>query len=124
MNKALLIIAHGSRLQASNDEVIELKNSLESLLEMNFSQLKVAFLELCEPSIGAAISELVSAGIDEIIVMPYFLNKGRHVTEDVPGELQAMRQKYPELTITTLPYFGRSELIPRLLKEIIENHAH
>lgn len=121
--KALLIIAHGSRLQASNDEVITLKDSLGDVLEMKFSVLKVAFLELCEPSISAAISDLVSAGVNEIVVMPYFLNQGRHVTEDVPNELQEMQNLYPDLVITSMPYFGRSELIPQMLKEIIENHA-
>ena len=121
--KALLIIAHGSRLQASNDEVIALKDSLEALIEVDYTQLKVAFLELCEPSISQAIKELVSSGVTEIVVMPYFLNKGRHVSEDVPAELEAMRDYYPDLTITSLPYFGRSELVPQLLKRIIENHA-
>lgn len=121
--KALLIIAHGSRLQASNDEVITLKDTLEPTLEKRFSTLKVAFLELCEPSISQAISELVEGGVNEIVVLPYFLNKGRHVSEDVPRELAAMSSRYPELTITSLPYFGRSELVPRLLKEIICSHC-
>lgn len=121
--KALLIIAHGSRLQASNDEVIALKNSLEPALLTQFSHLKVGFLELCEPSIKHAITELVTAGFNDIVVMPYFLNKGRHVTEDVPGELEEMRHQFPQVTITSLPYFGRSKLIPQLMKEIIESHV-
>lgn len=121
--KALLIIAHGSRLRVSNEEVVALKDSLESILDGRFSMLKVAFLELCEPSISQAIGELVSSDASEITVMPYFLNQGRHVREDVPRELQAMRDRFPEITITSLPYFGRSELIPRLLKQIIERHA-
>lgn len=121
--KALLIIAHGSRLQVSNEEVVALKDSLESILDGRFSMLKVAFLELCEPSISQAIGELVSSDASEITVMPYFLNQGRHVREDVPRELQAMRDRFPEITINSLPYFGRSELIPRLLKQIIERHA-
>ena len=120
--KALLIIAHGSRLQTSNDEVIALKDSLKPALEMQFSQLKVAFLELCEPSIKQAIIELVAAGMNEIVVMPYFLNRGRHVSEDVPGELEEMRQLYPQVAITSLPYFGKSNLIPQLLIDIIESH--
>ena len=121
--KALLIIAHGSRLQASNDEVRALRDALEPILDMKFSQLKVAYLELCEPSISQAINALVANDVAEIIVMPYFLNKGRHVTEDVPGELEKMRNRYPELTITALPYFGQSRLIPSLLKNIIDSHA-
>ena len=120
--KALLIIAHGSRLKASNDEVIAMKDALEPRLELEFSQIKVAFLELCEPSISQAVNELVSMGINDIVVMPFFLNKGRHVTEDVPGELDEMRQSHPGLTISLLPYFGRSEHIVKLLKDIIENH--
>ena len=121
--KALLIIAHGSRLKASNDEVIALKDSITPALEKQFSQLNVAYLELCEPSIKHAIIELVAAGFDDIVVMPYFLNKGRHVTEDVPAELDEMRNQFPQVTITSLPYFGRSKLIPQLMKDIIVSHV-
>ena len=123
MNKALLIIAHGSRLGASNDEVIELRDSLESILGTQFSLYKVAFLELCDPSITQAISELATTGVREIVVLPYFLNKGRHVTEDVPGELQQMREQYPHVSIKSLPYFGSSGLIPGMLKDFIESHG-
>lgn len=121
--KALLLIAHGSRLQASNDEVIALKDALEPALQTHYSHLKVAFLELCEPSIKQAIIELVAAGFNDIVVMPYFLNKGRHVSEDVPGELEEMRNQFPQLTITALPFFGSSKLIPQLMKTIIESHV-
>lgn len=123
MNKALLIIAHGSRLQTSNDEVRALGDSLESMPDMNFTQINVAFLELCEPSISQSIEELVSSGVQEIVVLPYFLNKGRHVSEDVPGELQKMRERYPDLSINSMPYFGSSGFIPEVLRQLIASHV-
>jgi len=117
--QALLLIAHGSRLNASNNEVNELVQSLKPQLNSKFDLVKAAFLELCEPSIGSAIDEIIDSGGKNIVVLPYFLNQGRHVSEDVPGEIALKQSQYPNIIITTLPYFGRSEEIVGLLAKLV-----
>ena len=116
---SLLVIAHGSRLEISNNEVKDLVNSLKPQLESQFDKIQAAFLELCEPSIANAIDDLVLAGFTEITVMPYFLNQGRHVSEDVPHELDVKQSQYPNLSINLLPYFGSSNEITNMLSRII-----
>ncbi len=113
--QALLLIAHGSRLEASNNEVKELVESLKPKLQSQFGQIQAAFLELCEPDIGTAIDGLVSAGAKTITIMPYFLNQGRHVSEDVPHEITVKQSQYPDISLKMLPYFGSSVGIAELL---------
>ncbi len=117
--QALLLIAHGSRRHESNQEVFELVDALKQKLNSRFDILQACFLELCEPSIGDAIDKLVANGALDITVMPYFLNQGRHVTEDVPHEIMVKQSQYPNLTIKTLPYIGMVEEITDFLVKVI-----
>ena len=48
---ALLLIAHGSRREASNQEVRELAARLERIAGDRFGRVIPAFLELAEPDI-------------------------------------------------------------------------
>jgi sirohydrochlorin cobaltochelatase len=44
--EALIIVAHGSKIKSSNDEIIEISNKIKNKNENTF----YAFLELSEPS--------------------------------------------------------------------------
>ncbi|HAO23817.1 MAG TPA: cobalamin biosynthesis protein CbiX, partial [Methylophaga sp.] len=44
--KALLLVAHGSRRQRSNDEVIELAEKLKTECAQHYDIVQAAFLEL------------------------------------------------------------------------------
>ena len=120
--KVLLLIAHGSRLKASNDEVKEICNALRMRIASDYDLVMPAYLELCQPCISKAIDEVIEKGAQQIVVMPYFLNQGRHVTEDVPAEISQKMAQYPQVKIKSLPYFGQSKLIEELLVQIIRQY--
>ena len=104
--KALLVVAHGSRRQASNDEVREITKRLADRAGEEFGDIRCAFLELAEPSIPDGIGQCVDAGADEVIVLPYFLSAGRHVTEDIPAEIDKKRAELNGVTIRNVSYVG------------------
>ena len=89
---ALLLIAHGSRREASNQEVRELADEFERLVGDRFERVVPAFLELAEPDIPTGVDLCVEAGATSVTAVPYFLSAGRHVASDIPAELEkAMR---------------------------------
>ncbi len=104
--KALVVIAHGSRRAASNDEVGELACQLAGLVVNDYPIVGVGFLELAEPLIPDALEKAIAEGASEICVFPYFLSAGRHVVTDVPNEVQVVQDKYPDISIKMLPYLG------------------
>ena len=118
INNALLLVAHGSRRQASNDEVRELSEKLTATLQDRFDSNICAFLELAEPSIPAGIEQAVNNGASNIVVLPYFLSAGRHVSEDIPAILEEARQRHPEINICLAPYLGMAEQLTGVLSEI------
>lgn len=107
--KALVLVAHGSRRNASNDEVRELAERLRDKAQAEFAQVCCAFLELAEPSIPQGIEDCIKGGAEHVVVVPYFLSAGRHVSEDIPQMVQQVRDKYPDCRVEIAPYLGTDE---------------
>lgn len=104
--KHLLIVAHGSRRQASNGEVEQLAAQLHASPNHDFTQISCAFLELASPSIPQGIQQAIDAGATEVVVMPYFLSAGRHVSEDIPAAIAEVQPANPMVSIRQIPYLG------------------
>ena len=115
--KALLIVAHGSRREASNEEVRELTGRIAARAGARYDLVDCAFLELAPPSIPDGIQGCIDRGADEVVVLPYFLSAGRHVAEDIPNDVQRKQAEHPDVAIRIAPYVGGLEGIAELLLE-------
>lgn len=120
MRKSLLLIAHGSRREASNDEIRALTRRLRSAGGARFNHIDCAFLELAEPSIPDGIEALIQNGAEQLTILPYFLAAGRHVTEDIPEQVAQKRREHPQVGIEIAPYLGTAADIPHLLLSLVE----
>jgi sirohydrochlorin ferrochelatase len=114
----LLIIAHGSRRQASNDEVRRLAERVAGLRAPGIDHVEVAFLELAEPGIPQALARCAAVGAGEIIVFPYFLAAGTHVAEDIPQALDEFQEAHPQISLRLTHHLGASEALPRAILEV------
>lgn len=123
MKKSLLLVAHGSRRQASNDEVRALTERVREAADERFAMIECAFLELADPSIPDGIERLINAGASQITVLPYFLAAGRHVIEDIPAEVEAKQREHADVQIEIAPYLGTSDAMPRLLLTMLADSA-
>jgi sirohydrochlorin ferrochelatase len=112
--KSLLIVAHGSRREQSNDEIKALVRKM-SVSSHEFSEIKAAFLEIAAPLIPDAIRRLIKNGAHEVVVVPYFLSSGRHLVEDIPAEVNIVRTEYPNIKITIAPYLGAADEMADIL---------
>ena len=113
--KALLLIAHGSRRQQSNDEVVVLAERLKKNCSEQYTIVHAGFLELAETLIPDGIKNCVKDGATEIVVLPYFLNSGRHVVEDIPSIVDQTRPGFPDVDIKVAQHLGASDLMMDLL---------
>lgn len=113
--KVMMLIAHGSRRQAANDEVRLLAERIEAIGGDDYAAVRPAFLELAKPDIQQGISECVALGATEIVAVPYFLAGGRHVTADIPGELACARAGNPDVGIAISQYLGQNEAMAELV---------
>lgn len=121
--KSLLLIAHGSRREASNQEVRELAEQLAQVADERFDLVVPAFLELAEPNIQDGVDRCVTAGATSVTAVPYFLSAGRHVAEDIPEELEKARCRHSGVAILQCDYLGRHDSIPGILLKLALNET-
>lgn len=112
--QALLVVAHGSRRAASNQEIFDLIDILLTKTT-GYINIAAAFLELASPSISEGIDLCVKKGATEVVVLPYFLSAGRHVSEDIENALAPKREEYPQLMITIKPHIGAANGMVEML---------
>jgi len=113
--KALLIVAHGSRRNESNEEVRRLANRIRENAGPAFDLVMEAFLEISSPQIDSAVADLVDEGVTEIKVFPYFLSAGTHVVHDIPRLVQEEREAHPNVHFEILPHMGALQGISTLI---------
>jgi sirohydrochlorin ferrochelatase len=121
---SLLLVAHGSRREASNDEIRTLTGTLHRQAGNCFDEVSCAFLELAEPSIPDGIRNCIERGANHVTVFPYFLSAGRHVTSDIPAEVNQIAREHPEITIMIAPYLGAAGAMSELILQQAGQTTH
>lgn len=118
---SLLLVAHGSRREASNEEIRTLAAALRQEEGNRFSDIGCAFLELAEPSIPDGIRDCIARGAAWATVFPYFLSAGRHVATDIPAEVNKVVDDYPNIDISIAPYLGAAGAMGELILKQAES---
>lgn len=122
MKPDLVIIAHGSRREQSNQEVRDIAAKMKALDNGQYDTIKAGFLELAEPLIPQAIEDSILKGSAEVHVFPYFLSAGRHVTQDVPKDVKIIQDKYPDKKIIIKDYLGNNDQLPQLILKNLKSN--
>lgn len=117
--KHLVLVAHGSRREASNEEIRQLALKTAESAD-NWAEVHCGFLELAMPSIPDAIRKCILSGAEEVVVLPCFLSEGRHVVDDIPAEVDIVKSECPDIPIRIAPYIGLSEDLVSLLLNLAE----
>lgn len=116
--KALLIVAHGSRRAASNEEVEALAAAVEISCAEQFGYIGTAFLELAQPDIPTGIDRCIEAGADTVVVVPYFLAAGTHVANDIPAIIDEARGRHSHCSFELKSHIGASPMMAALVKDV------
>lgn len=94
---ALLVMAHGTPLEAANEPVRQLSAWLHGATDYTWAA--PAYLDCNRPRIAEAIDAFAAQGAHKIVSLPYFLHRGRHLRQDLPALLAAARRRHPEITL-------------------------
>ena len=113
--KFLLLIGHGSRRQSANDEIERLAHRVAALGDNDFDGVVTAFLEIAEPDIQQGITRCVELGADSIVVVPYFLAAGNHVSKDIPAEVDCARAGLGHVKIELSQYLGANDAMEEMV---------
>jgi sirohydrochlorin cobaltochelatase len=108
LKAGIVLFAHGSRDPEWAGPFAELAATLSSKVE---GPVRLAYLELMQPSFDEAIAALVGEGVSAIRVVPVFLGAGGHVKADLPRLAANARKKHPRISIRVEPPIGEQSAV-------------
>lgn len=108
---AIVLAGHGSR---DPDGLREFEQLVALMRErVGTRRLDYGYLELARPTLAEAVQTSVASGAQRIAVVPALLFAAMHAKNDMPGELQALQQQFPDVAL----HFGAAmDLHPLLLR--------
>lgn len=110
---AILLIAHGSRHQPANHDLISLAARLEAAGEALI--VEPSFLELAPPNIPAGGDRCVARGAGRVLMVPYFLAMGVHLIRDLAEAREHLSTRHPGVTFLLGPPLGPHRLLDELV---------
>jgi len=118
MKKAVIILGHGSR-GGGNDPTLkriaeELQRSAAEVI------IEYAFLQYAQPSADAALDRCITQGAKKIVIIPFFMQAGGHVTRDIPAFLDKARSRHPECDIRSTNYVGAHPLMTQIVMDLVD----
>ena len=117
MKTAIIILGHGSRGDG-NDAAI--KRIVAAIREGAGGDIvEFAYLQYAQPTPEEAVERCVEQGAKKIVIVPFFMQSGVHVTKDIPAFLEKAQQKHPALDITVTDFVGAHPLMEQVVADLI-----
>lgn len=121
MTTAVLLIAHGSRRAEANHDLVIVADRLRE--QSDYEIIVPGYLELAEPSIPDGARQCVDAGADHVLMMPYFLSAGSHVTRDLERFRSEAAARFEAVKFDLCPPLGLHPLMLQIVKDRL-NEGH
>ncbi len=110
---AVLLIAHGSRRAAANDDLVQLAQLV--MQRSDYSIVEVSYLELTSPTIPEGGQTCVARGARQVLMLPYFLSAGVHVVNDLEAHRNDLANQFPGVEFRLCPHLGLHPLMAEIV---------
>jgi sirohydrochlorin cobaltochelatase len=114
--QAIILFAHGSRDPLWHRPIEAVANKVRELSPQQL--VSCAFLEISTPNLAQASEALIAQGTQHIKIVPLFFGVGRHAREDLPAQLEVLKQRFPQVRFTCQAAVGEREVVIELLAQV------
>jgi sirohydrochlorin ferrochelatase len=115
---AIVLVAHGSPDAAANRAVEAVAAMAQA--ERPTAPVILAYLSLNEPDLPTAVASLVGHGSRQAVIVPYMLQLGGHVAEDLPALVAQIAAHEPSLDLRLAEHLGYDPLLADVILERID----
>lgn len=116
MTTTVLLVGHGSRNPAGNEEILRFT---DAWLERNPEwRIEVCFIEHAEVLLDAGLDR-AARDSRRVVVVPLIINAAGHVKMEIPEEVEAARARHPAVEFLCAGHLGMGEEIFGILKQRI-----
>ncbi len=119
MITGIIVFAHGSRVESANEAVRAVARDLVRAAPCE--RVVAAFLELGQPDLESAADQLAAAGVERLVILPYFLTLGLHMERDLPVLVDRIKQNHKGLVIDVAPPLDGHPALAAILADRFRN---
>jgi precorrin-8X/cobalt-precorrin-8 methylmutase len=117
----ILVISHGSPRAEANQGFVGLVERVAARLGSR--DVLPAFFSIARPDIPDQVAALAARGIRRILLMPYFLYSGQHVTADIPAIMEECRRGHAGIELELLATLENDPAVEDVVVERLSPHA-
>jgi sirohydrochlorin ferrochelatase len=113
----VIILFHGSRAKGSDEAVRRIIGEVRR--RGGYDVLEEAYLQHASPALGEAIESCIRQHAGKIVIVPFFMQFGAHVTKDVPPLVEKAKKQHPGIEIVVTDYVGAHPLMAKIVVDLV-----
>jgi len=117
MKTAVIILGHGSRGNGNDAAIKRVVEAIKMCRSLEI--VEYAFLQYVQPTPDEALHRCIRQGAKKIVIVPFFMQSGVHVTKDIPVFLEKARKQHPTFDIRVTDYVGAHPLMAQIVLELV-----
>lgn len=115
----VIILGHGSRRRQAHSVLQEIISEIRK--NNDFGTIESAYLQISRPDISTAVRKIVNQGCGKIVIVPFFLFMGNHVSRDIPRAIAREKKRYKDTEFIYTRNLGRDPRIAGIVKDCIKD---
>ncbi len=118
MKTAVIILGHGSKNRGADETVRRIAAEVKKL--GGYEIVEYAFLQYVRPTPHDALENCALQKAERIVIVPFFMQSGAHVTKNIPELVGKARKRHPGVDIVVTDYAGAHPLMAKIVKDLVK----
>ncbi|NOV30759.1 sirohydrochlorin chelatase [Methylomonas sp. ZR1] len=118
MTTTILLVGHGSRNQAGNDEIREFQQQWQA--QHPDWRIDLCYIELADVLLEEGLCR-AAQGSSRVIVVPLIISAAGHVKMEIPEHIEEAREKFPTVEFIYAPHLGSNETLLVILQKQLKS---
>ena len=116
MKTAIIILGHGSRSTGADEAIKQIAGEVKRF--GTFEIVAHAFLQYASPSLNHALEDCIQKQATKVIIVPFLMQSGTHVANDIPALMMKAKQRHPDVDIQVTDHVGAHPLMIEIVKDL------
>jgi sirohydrochlorin cobaltochelatase len=114
---AVIILGHGSRSKGADETVKRVVVEVKKI--GGYEIVEHAFLQYVRPAPHDAMEKCVQQQAEKIVIVPFFMQSGAHVSRDIPELVEKAKKQYSNIDIVVTDCVGAHPLMAKIVTDLI-----
>lgn len=117
---AVVVLGHGSRADGAGESLARTAGRLARELGC---RVLPASLQFNRPTLAESCGRLADRGYGKVVIVPFFLFNGNHIRQDIPREVESLRERHPGVEFVLSEPLGEDGRLVELLADRVRENV-